>query len=415
MNRIKTAEVDVAIFGGGIAGLYTLNRLKSLGFSVALFESNTLGGGQTIHSQGIIHGGLKFALTGMLTASANAVERMPIRWQNCLAGKGELDLSKVQVLSRDQLLWSTGSLSSQITGFFASKSLSSRVKKVKPSDFPKIFQTEKFRGQVWRLEEIVLNIPSLIEVLSNNHSDSLFKINDYEIILNDTVYCAGRPQPNADIQQPKAGIQYIKIQQPSLTLHLSAKRYLFSAGEGNLNLGATLHNFPEMQCRPLQMVIVKMEEYYPLYAHCIDQGMNPRVTITTHHTIDGKYVWYIGGQLAEDGAHRTKDAQLEITKKELESLFPWIDWNKVEFSSFYINRAEARQPDGKRPDSLFLCNESNYSVAWPTKLALAPMLADRFITSLEDRRIEASIGQLQSLQDCMEKPKIALPAWDRKL
>ena len=174
---IKKAELDVAIFGGGIAGLYTLNRLKALGYSAALFESNTLGGGQTIHSQGIIHGGLKFALTGIITASANAVENMPLRWRDCLEGKGDLDFSKVQVLSQDQLLWSTGSLSSQITSFFASKSLSSRVRKLKSSDYPKILQTKNFKGQVWRLEEIVLNIPSLIEVLSNFHSDCLFKIN----------------------------------------------------------------------------------------------------------------------------------------------------------------------------------------------------------------------------------------------
>ena len=104
-----------------------------------------------------------------------------------------------------------------------------------------------------------------------------------------------------------------------------------------------------MQCRPLQMVMVKMAEPYPLYAHCIDQGMNPRVTITTHTAADGKYVWYIGGQLAEEGAKRDQATQLAYAKKELESLFPWIDWNKMEFCSFYINRAEARQPDGKRP------------------------------------------------------------------
>ena len=52
-------STDIIIFGGGIAGLWLLNRLHNEGYQAILLETEALGGSQTIASQGIIHGGLK--------------------------------------------------------------------------------------------------------------------------------------------------------------------------------------------------------------------------------------------------------------------------------------------------------------------------------------------------------------------
>ena len=60
-------KIDIAILGGGIAGLWLLNLLVSRGYSVVLLEKEALGAGQTIASQGMIHGGVKYALQGLLT------------------------------------------------------------------------------------------------------------------------------------------------------------------------------------------------------------------------------------------------------------------------------------------------------------------------------------------------------------
>jgi len=68
-------ELDVAIFGGGVAGLWTLARLIKQGFNAHLFECNQLGAGQSIASQGIIHGGTKYALTGKSPALLKRFER----------------------------------------------------------------------------------------------------------------------------------------------------------------------------------------------------------------------------------------------------------------------------------------------------------------------------------------------------
>ena len=90
---------DVAIIGGGIAGLWLNARLRKLGYSTLLLEQQQLGGGQSLCSQGIIHGGTKYALQGALTGSSEAIADMPGRWQAALDGNGERDLSSVQLLS----------------------------------------------------------------------------------------------------------------------------------------------------------------------------------------------------------------------------------------------------------------------------------------------------------------------------
>ena len=70
-------STDIVVFGGGVAGLWLLNRLRSEGYGAILFESDSLGCGQTVASQGIIHGGLKYALKGSLKGSANVLANMP--------------------------------------------------------------------------------------------------------------------------------------------------------------------------------------------------------------------------------------------------------------------------------------------------------------------------------------------------
>ena len=111
-------QQNILIIGGGIAGLWTFHRLMQAGFDVLLLEKNALGSGQTMASQGIIHGGSKYTLSGMMTASASAISAMPDRWQRCMEAEGEIDLSGLRVLSANQFMWSTTALSSKLTSFF---------------------------------------------------------------------------------------------------------------------------------------------------------------------------------------------------------------------------------------------------------------------------------------------------------
>ncbi|MBF2983044.1 FAD-dependent oxidoreductase, partial [Pseudomonas aeruginosa] len=73
----QALSTDILIVGGGIAGLWLNARLRRAGYATVLVESASLGGGQSVKSQGIIHGGAKYALHGALTGASEAIADMP--------------------------------------------------------------------------------------------------------------------------------------------------------------------------------------------------------------------------------------------------------------------------------------------------------------------------------------------------
>lgn len=119
MNQTVETDlvVDIVVIGGGIAGLWLFNTLNQQGYKALLLEEDTLGGGQTIKSQGIVHGGTKYTLSGNLTKAAECIAGMPKRWRDALAGEGDVDLTDARVLSEHHYLWSPGDIASRMTSF----------------------------------------------------------------------------------------------------------------------------------------------------------------------------------------------------------------------------------------------------------------------------------------------------------
>jgi len=132
----STYSTDIAIFGGGIAGLWLLNRFQAAGYETILLESASLGEAQTLASQGIIHGGLKYALSGSLTKSADTIAGMPQRWRQCLAGDDEVDLTGCRILSDDYYMWSDAGIRSKLKTFLAARACREELKPSKPINTP---------------------------------------------------------------------------------------------------------------------------------------------------------------------------------------------------------------------------------------------------------------------------------------
>lgn len=391
---MNTLKLDLVIIGGGIAGLWTLNRAVKAGFNAVLFEKNTLGGGQSVRSQGIIHGGTKYALSGVLTQASNTIKEMPQRWRDCLKGSGELDLTTVNILSDAHYMWSKGSLGSRMTTFFATKAFSGRVEEVSANNRPQVFQNKQFKGSLYRLNELVLDVPSVIDALRAPVENRIFKVD----ILD------------AHIEKQENIVQSITL--PDYNLRIEPNDILITSGEGFEALASRLKiKQPEMQKRPLHMVMVKHNLNLPTFAHCIGAGSKPVATITTHPCSDGQQVWYLGGNVAETGLERSPKEQITFAQKELSTLLPWVDLTKAQWSSFNINRAEPKQSSLVRPDAAFAQKVGNCIVAWPTKLALSPDLADQ-VLPLCSPLLNAETSQTVEFLQPLPKPETALPVWE---
>lgn len=382
---MNTIRPDLLIFGGGIAGLWTLLRARQAGYSALLLESRALGGVQSIASQGIIHGGTKYALKGKLTASTRAIADMPGIWRACLQGQGEVDLSGVKILSNHQYLWSSGSLSSAVAGLFASKLMQSRVQIISGENRPAPFDTTAFHGSLYQLQEPVLDTASLMHTLAAQALDSCYR---YE----------------ADELHVEKGL----LRLPRMVLQ--PRRVLLAAGEGNASLMAAWGvDRPRMQKRPLHMVMLK-GHLPPVFAHCLGASANPRLTITSYPLGRGEQVWYLGGQLAEQGVQRSTAEQITLAKAELKALLPWVDVADAHWSTRLIQRAEVATAGGRRPEDSYLGISGELLVAWPTKLAFAPRLAGQVLAQLEKEDILPSKTELPELP--LDKPPLARLPWE---
>ncbi|MDH2432643.1 FAD-dependent oxidoreductase [Pokkaliibacter sp. MBI-7] len=382
---MTTLDLDVLIIGGGIAGLWLQNRLHRQGYATVLVEADTLGGKQSVCSQGIIHGGTKYALNGMLTQAANAIAAMPGRWQAALRGEGDVDLRAARQLSDAHYMWSSGSLGGKLTSFFASKALRGRVD-TPDADKPAIFQDPAFRGSLYRLNEIVLDVPSVLRALRLPGRQLRARAGD-NLIFSDGVWTL----TDGDLQ-------------------IRARRTVLTAGEGTEALTRQLGLDIPMQRRPLQMVMAKHRYPHPIYAHCIGASSKPLATITTHPHQDGSQVWYIGGEVAESGVERSATEQIAHAREVVGKLLPWVDLGAAEWATLPINRAEPRQSGLVRPDTAYAQAVGEMIVCWPTKLALSADLSDQVLAMLP-----APSGEVVTLPAGLPEPDVSLPIWDQLL
>jgi glycine/D-amino acid oxidase-like deaminating enzyme len=360
---VPELHVDVLIFGGGIAGLWTLARLRNEGYSCLLLESNALGAGQTIASQGIIHGGIKYALTGQASAASKAIAEMPGIWRDCLAGRGEIDLRGVRVLSEHQYLWTAPGLLGRLGGFAASASMRAGVDRVPVESRPALLREA---ADVYQADEPVLDTRSILGALADSVGACCMLA--HASILT----CANG-----------SGIESVRVASAgsSATHEIRPRVVVFAAGEGNQRLMSQVpFVFPlRQQLRPLHMVMARNVPG-PLYAHCVAASTTPRLTITSSK-LGEEWVWYIGGKVAEEGVERTPDAQVGVARDELRECLPSLDLSNTRFATLRINRAEGVREDSadrgapSRPDTPTVSCARNVIVGWPTKLAFAPLFA----------------------------------------
>jgi glycine/D-amino acid oxidase-like deaminating enzyme len=385
-------DLDVVIVGGGVAGLWLLDELIRAGYQAALLEYDKLGTGQSIAAQGIIHSGLKYTLDGLLNASAEAIRDMPEVWRGCLAGERAPQLGRAAVRSDFCYLWRSDSFMSRMGMIGARAGLRVKPLKLAAADVPAVLAG--CPGEVFRLDEQVIEPALMLAQLAAPHRERLLRAPAIEWQLD------GPGQVRAARLRAPAGA----------TLELRPRAVALTAGAGNaalreqLGLDATL-----MQRRPLHMVMAR-GDLPLLQGHCTD-GAKTRVTISSSRDRAGRVVWQVGGQVAEDGVKMTPEALIAHTRKELLDVIPGLKLDGVQWATYAVDRAEALTPEGKRPTSSWSRRDGNVLTGWPTKLALAPVLAGQLRAELPAPSVAATPAAWAALAD-WPRPEVAPSPWE---
>jgi glycine/D-amino acid oxidase-like deaminating enzyme len=382
-------RIDVLIFGGGAAGLWCLDRIRAAGYVAVLLESTAMGCGQTIQAQGIIHGGGKYALRGVRDfAAVRATKQMPERWRRSLSGECEPDLRDARVLSDRCHLWlPRGSLVAwmQSFGFISVLSkaglLSTPLEAVPNSAWPEALRGSAFA--VYSLAEPVVETGSLLRALSNRHRKCIF--------LYD-----------------RALLQFARERVQIADLVLKPRSIVLAAGVGNTELlqKAGIER-SLMQRRPLSMVLLR-GNLPSLFGHCVVGGKT-HLTITT----PAPGIWQVGGEIAErlageENVERVRKAAMS----EIRRCLPGLDFSHAKIAIYRAVRAEALTTDLRRPSGVHVSRAAPHVlVAWPTKLALAPVLADEVFALLRTDLQEPGGYQERSLRDRVTPP-IARYPWE---
>lgn len=391
-----TCELDALIFGGGVAGLWLLDELHRRSFRTLLIENRALGAGQTIASQGILHGGLKYALGGLLSGSAKAAGEMTDLWRQCLEGRAQPDLRGVRILSPCCYLWRTEALASMVGLAAARFGLRTPVAKVAPHERPPALA--RCPGDVLRVDEQVIEVGSLLSELANRHHDRILNIADARHVT----FTFSNPGHIETIELLRADSTTVLLLKPGVVI--------FTAGEGNADLRRRVGLSQEaMQLRPLHMVMVR-GSLPQLFGHCVD-GNKTRVTITSAVDTLGRTVWQVGGEIAEKGVHRSAEELIEFARRELPSVLPAVDFTNTQWATYRINRSEGLDPRGARPEGPVWRREGSVITAWPTKLVLAPRLAEFIVNSLGKPTCpDATPSSIMG--EGWGEGKVALPPWE---
>ncbi|MCP4498114.1 MAG: FAD-dependent oxidoreductase [Phycisphaeraceae bacterium] len=400
--------VDLAVIGGGIAGLWILDAAVRAGRNAILVEAFELGHGQSVAAQGIIHGGLKYTLRERDLDAAGAIADMPGFWRDrheSNDGPGP-DLRDARMSTPCTWMWRTDSLASRLGMLGAKAALRTRPETVPESDRPALLRTAS--GAVLRVAEPVFDTRSVLSAIADAHSGRIVGVDGPE-----------------GIEFASAGgcVERMILRSGDAEVAVRPASVVLAAGVGNEGLLARLGLDAEVaQRRPLHMALVRSRSLPEFHGHCVD-GNKTRVTITSARDDAGRTVWQLGGDLAERGVDRDDAAQRRAACDEVRGVLPGLDLDRIEdleWSSYRVDRAERRTRAGLRPDDaeVMSLHAGRLTTAWPTTWAPAPRLAAAVLEATEGT-VESTPETLTPQHppaefETLRRPRVAAFPWEER-
>ena len=386
-------QIDALVIGGGIAGLWILSALRRAGRSAVLAEAADLGNGQSTCAQGIIHGGLKYALGGEVGQDARGVSEMPGIWTSEIQSADDPLLAGATILSPSAWLWRTDSLKSRIGMLGARMALKTPADAVPKERRPRLLMDTA--GSVLEVMEPILEVRSVLKALADRNAGFVVKVDGPE---------------GVEMTSRGGRIDQAILKNAGHEIRLAPEHVILAAGSGNESLRTRLGLDPtRMQRRPLHMAMVRgpLPEFH---GHCVD-GNRTRVTITsTARNAEGHATWQLGGDLAEKGVEQSPEELICTAARELRSILPALDQTGLQWSTYRVDRAEMAHGGRRFQDAAIIEDGDGHTLScWPTKLALAPRLADLVINRVAS--IHPATGLGNALQD-LPAPETAPYPWE---
>lgn len=321
-------DTEIVVVGGGIAGFFALDRLRTAGHQAHLIGCPRPGMDQTQWSQGILHTGWKYH-----RGDPRPFPDLAKTWRDMFEGNAEPKLPHEAIRTSNLRVW--GDVDAD------------------PSLGPQVVDPPDCLGhhQVHDLEENIIDPGVVLNHLREKHRP----------------FCH---HGLVKVTRMAGGFEIL-----TGTEHILTKHLILAAGAGNEALGMMLGRPPGfMQRRPLRMYLIR-GALPDLYGHAMQQ----KEVALTIHTIPGKHnerTWIIGGALAEDAPELHADEAEHRLRNALMLFLPGGLPTGCWWSSYRIDRAEKATTDGQRPDDVCVELVDGVHYVWPTKLVLAPRAAD---------------------------------------
>lgn len=375
-------DLDALILGGGIAGLWLARRLQLAGYRVILLENYKLGGGQTLASQGIIHGGLKYALLGQVNETAKRIAEVSREWIAAIEGRGDVDLRGTKIFTKAQHMLMPGGLLGTLAGAMGHAVFGDIIQILEKDEWPQAVKDLGFEGQVIDMSEPGIDVRSALEVLARQLEDICYHYHPADLKVN------GNDVDLGEIQ-------------------FRPRKIISVAAAGNDWLADKIGIKALSQQRPLKQVFIK-GDLPCTFLHGAAINPKPAFTITTHYTKNNQTVWYVGGGVAEEGV-RQNDAELfKTTEKVLQKYLPNLDLENKQWASLAINRVEGLDAAGHLPERPSYQHHGNVTLAWVNKLTFTPLLAKELLAEMHQDKIGGAAPELP-----LQRAEIAEAPWDQ--
>ena len=118
--------------------------------------------------------------------------------------------------------------------------------------------------------------------------------------------------------------------------------------------------------------------------------------------------------MAEEGVRQESAALIQHARQELMAVLPGWTPERTEWTTYRIDRAEARTKEGARPDDVQLLHDANVLTIWPTKLVLAPRMTERVLEQWGVLKHPRGLADFRAALSEWNwpAPALAVPPWE---